>query len=93
MDDMGFVRRFTESLRPGAYLRIVSEGSVAAGDEIRVVGRPNHFALVGVLLTAILFVLVKADQYLWILFAVGLAILAAVAGIAWLGRRGRATAS
>jgi hypothetical protein len=39
-----------------------------------------------------LFVLVKADQYLWILFAVGLAILAAIAGIAWLGRRGRATA-
>jgi MOSC domain-containing protein YiiM len=42
MDDMGFVRRFTEALRPGAYLRIVSEGSVAAGDEIRVVGRPNQ---------------------------------------------------
>jgi len=42
MDDMGFVRRFTEALRPGAYLRILSEGSVAAGDEIRVVGRPNQ---------------------------------------------------
>jgi hypothetical protein len=50
------------------------------------------FALVGVLLTATLFVLVKADQYLWILFAVGLGILAAIAGIASLGRRGRATA-
>src|SRR5689334_713214 len=42
MDDMGFVRRFTEALRPGAYLRILSEGSVAAGDEIRVVARPNQ---------------------------------------------------
>src|SRR5215467_12243449 len=42
IDDMGFIRRFTEALRPGAYLRILSEGSVAAGDEIRVVGRPNQ---------------------------------------------------
>jgi MOSC domain-containing protein YiiM len=42
MDDMAFVRRFTEALRPGAYLRIVSEGSVAAGDAIRVVERPDH---------------------------------------------------
>ena len=42
MDDMAFVRRFTEALRPGAYLRIVSEGSVAAGDAIRVAERPDH---------------------------------------------------
>src|SRR5215467_8064663 len=42
MDDMGFIRRFTEALRPGAYLRIISEGSVAAGDDIRVVGRPSQ---------------------------------------------------
>ena len=42
MDDMNFIRRFTEALRPGAYLRILSEGSVAAGDAIRVVGRPNQ---------------------------------------------------
>jgi MOSC domain-containing protein YiiM len=42
MDDKGFVRRFTEALRPGAYLRILSEGSVAAGDEIRVVERPDQ---------------------------------------------------
>ena len=42
MDDMSFVRRFTEALRPGAYLRIVSEGLIAAGDEVRVVGRPDQ---------------------------------------------------
>jgi MOSC domain-containing protein YiiM len=42
MDDKGFVRRFTEALRPGAYLRILSEGSVGAGDEIRVVERPDQ---------------------------------------------------
>lgn len=42
MDDPRFPRRFTEALRPGAYLRIASEGDVGAGDEIRVVERPDH---------------------------------------------------
>lgn len=42
MDDKGFVRRFTEALRPGAYLRILVEGFVGSGDEIRVVDRPHH---------------------------------------------------
>jgi len=40
MSDDHFPRRFTEALRPGAYLRLVAEGDVAAGDEIRVVERP-----------------------------------------------------
>ena len=42
MDDKSFVRRFTEALRPGAYLRILVEGFVGAGDRIRVVERPDH---------------------------------------------------
>ena len=42
MDDMTFVRRFSEALRPGAYLRILSEGSVGAGDTIVVVERPDR---------------------------------------------------
>lgn len=42
MDDKGFVRRFAEALRPGAYLRIVVEGLVAAGDGIGVIERPDH---------------------------------------------------
>src|SRR6266498_3679663 len=42
MNDPRFPRRFTEALRPGAYLRIIVEGSLSAGDEIRVVERPNH---------------------------------------------------
>jgi MOSC domain-containing protein YiiM len=40
MNDDRFLRRFTEEMRPGAYLRIVSEGDLAAGDPIRVVERP-----------------------------------------------------
>jgi len=42
MNDKMFPRRFTEALRPGAYLRIVAEGDVGVGDEIRVVERPDH---------------------------------------------------
>jgi MOSC domain-containing protein YiiM len=42
MHDNGFIRRFTEALRPGAYLRIVGGGLVGAGDGIRVVERPGH---------------------------------------------------
>lgn len=42
MNDQMFVRRFTEALRPGAYLRIIKEGDLSAGDEIRVIDRPGH---------------------------------------------------
>jgi MOSC domain-containing protein YiiM len=42
MNDKMFPRRFTDALRPGAYLRIVVEGDVGAGDEIQVVERPDH---------------------------------------------------
>jgi MOSC domain-containing protein YiiM len=37
MNDSRFLRRFIEALRPGAYLRIINEGSIGAGDSIRVV--------------------------------------------------------
>ena len=33
MNDQGFVRRFTEALRPGTYLRIIVEGAVGAGHQ------------------------------------------------------------
>lgn len=42
MNDKMFPRRFTKALRPGTYLRIVTEGNVGGGDEIRVVERPDH---------------------------------------------------
>jgi MOSC domain-containing protein YiiM len=42
MNDQMFVRRFTEALRPGAYLRIIVEGDLGAGDDIRVIHRPDH---------------------------------------------------
>ncbi len=42
MNDKTFPRRFTEAMRPGPYLRIIVEGDVGAGDEIRVVEKPHH---------------------------------------------------
>ena len=41
MNDPRFVRRFTEALRPGSYLRIIVEGDLGAGDAIRSVEKPN----------------------------------------------------
>jgi MOSC domain-containing protein YiiM len=42
MDDPGFVRRFAHGSRPGAYLRIVEEGELGAGDEVSIEQRPDH---------------------------------------------------
>ena len=42
MNDPMFPRRFAEAMRPGAYLRLVAEGDVGAGDEIRLLSRPDH---------------------------------------------------
>lgn len=42
MNDTMFPRRFTKALRPGAYLRIIREGDVGAGDEVHILERPQH---------------------------------------------------
>jgi MOSC domain-containing protein YiiM len=36
------VKLFAQSSRPGAYLRIVIEGELGAGDEVEVLSRPDH---------------------------------------------------
>ncbi len=38
----GFVKRFAQASRPGAYLRIVEAGDLGAGDAIQIVSRPGH---------------------------------------------------
>lgn len=42
MGDQRFIKRFAEALRPGAYLGIVTEGDVAAGDPVDVIWKPDH---------------------------------------------------
>jgi MOSC domain-containing protein YiiM len=42
MGSQRFPSRFAAAGRPGAYLRILAEGEVAAGDPVEVVHRPAH---------------------------------------------------
>ncbi len=47
MDRPGFIDEFIAGGRPGAYLRIVTEGDVGAGDPITIVSRPNDAPSMG----------------------------------------------
>jgi MOSC domain-containing protein YiiM len=42
MGERHWVKRFTEHGAPGAYLRVLTPGTVAAGDPLRIVRRPGH---------------------------------------------------
>jgi len=42
MNDPQFVRTFAQALRPGAYLRVIEEGWIGAGDAAVVTSRPDH---------------------------------------------------
>jgi MOSC domain-containing protein YiiM len=42
MGSQAFPRRFAAARRPGAYLRVLAEGEVGAGDPVEVVHRPGH---------------------------------------------------
>ena len=42
LGEPAMVKRFAQASRPGAYLRIVGEGVLGAGDEIEVIARPEH---------------------------------------------------
>jgi MOSC domain-containing protein YiiM len=47
MDEPHWVKRFTDHGAPGAYFRVVAEGTVGAGDEVEVVHRPDHGVTIG----------------------------------------------
>jgi MOSC domain-containing protein YiiM len=38
----GWLKRFFEARRPGAYLPVIDKGRIRAGDDIEVVFRPQH---------------------------------------------------
>src|SRR5690349_21603529 len=42
MDEPSWVMRFAGARRPGAYLRVLREGAVAAGDPVEVLSRPGE---------------------------------------------------
>ncbi len=52
MGDPKFVKRFAQALRPGAYLRIIEEGTIEADDRIEVISRPEHEVTLGLVARA-----------------------------------------
>ena len=52
--DPQMLRRFAEAGRPGAYLRIVEEGELGAGDRVDISDRPAHGVTIGLVARAIL---------------------------------------
>ena len=54
MEDQRFLKRFLLARRPGAYLAIVREGELQAGDCVAVVRRPEHTVSVVQVLEALL---------------------------------------
>lgn len=53
LGDPRFPRRFQAEGRMGAYLRVVQEGDVGAGDRIEVISRPDHDATLRTMLLAL----------------------------------------
>ena len=53
MGDPRFPKRFLAAARMGAYLRVVEEGDVGAGDDVQVVHRPSHGVMLREMVEAI----------------------------------------
>jgi MOSC domain-containing protein YiiM len=51
--DPQMLKRFTRAERPGAYLRIVREGEIGAGDAIEVTDRPDHGVTIALVARAV----------------------------------------
>jgi MOSC domain-containing protein YiiM len=62
MGDPLFVKRFTRAGRPGAYLTVVTEGDVRAGDPVEVLGRPGHGVTVATCFTVALLERDRLDE-------------------------------
>jgi MOSC domain-containing protein YiiM len=53
-DNAAWVRRFADRARPGAYLRVLEPGLLAASDPIEVVHRPGHCVTASYMFRALL---------------------------------------
>jgi MOSC domain-containing protein YiiM len=53
-DNTAWVRRFALAGRPGPYFRVLEEGTVAAGDQVVVLERPDHDVSVATMFRALL---------------------------------------
>jgi MOSC domain-containing protein YiiM len=48
----GWIKRFTQAARPGAYLRVIEPGDIRAADPIEIVHRPDHDVTVALVFRA-----------------------------------------
>lgn len=48
-----WVKRFTQAGKPGAYLRVLTEGDIGAGDDVVVYDRPTHNVTIGLVFRAL----------------------------------------
>jgi len=64
MNDPGFVKAFAQALRPGAYLRVIEEGAIGAGDAAVVTDRPSHGVTIAVMTRIFLFERSRAHELL-----------------------------
>jgi MOSC domain-containing protein YiiM len=53
--DQRMVKHFASAARPGAYLRIATEGELGAGDRVDITTRPSHGVTIAQVSTAVLF--------------------------------------
>ena len=53
LGDHGWVTTFRAEARPGAYCRVLEPGSIAAGDTIEVLHRPDHDVSIGLMFRAL----------------------------------------
>lgn len=44
----GWIKRFTRAALPGAYLRVIEQGSIRAGDPVERIHRPDHDVTVAI---------------------------------------------
>ncbi|MBO0824622.1 MAG: MOSC domain-containing protein [Actinobacteria bacterium] len=49
----GWIKRFTEAAKPGAYLRVIESGLIQAGDPVRIERRPAHDVTIAVAFRAL----------------------------------------
>ncbi|WP_207936404.1 MOSC domain-containing protein [Actinomadura sp. KC216] len=53
LDEEGWIKRFTQAARPGAYLRVIEPGAIRPGDAVEMVYRPEHDLTVAVAFRAL----------------------------------------
>ena len=52
LGEHGWIKTFTQAVRPGAYLRVIEPGPVQRGDAIVVASRPEHDVTIGLVFRA-----------------------------------------